>query len=824
MNALFRRGKRRKPKEPKAGLSARPQRGAGASPASEFLDRSRLVETGLFALFAVLVILIAFLGQEPKQPEFILGQPAPTRLTADFAFDYESEARARMRRNEAKAHVAPRFQRTFEPYRAFETFVERLTALFARVQIEKESGGAPAAETLPGQIQTLLQDTGYEIEPEPLLTLARIENPSMRSRLVKDALTILQELYRDGIYAERAGDGASGTVTVIQIIDEEGRAKLPDARSLQEARVALRVRINALAPDTRTASALYAIFDAGLSPNLLYSPEATQRAIQAAADQIEAPTMRYEKGDTLVEPGTVVGALEMERVRAYREAERSRRGATLFLDALFLERAVMTVILLTGVLIYLRAGMRQLAKRNQALLVTGVAIVLNLALVRLLPEIGHFGLAEDGSAARLAVPFLAPFALAPIVVAVLVGATPGVLAALVISVIHGMMRDNSMEFFLIAFLAGTLGSFISMNTRKRGNLVRSGLITGGAAAIAAGALALGGGLGVAVASQQMLVASVAGLFTGILAAGLLPIFEQVFKITTEITLLELTDYNHPLLRRMQIEAPGTYHHSLVVANLAENAAAKIGARPLLCRVCSLFHDAGKLVKPDYFVENQRGGSNPHLEKNPSMSALVIKAHVKEGVELARKHRLPKVVIDVIRQHHGTSLIQYFYYEAKQRRARETPSPLPPNQSRPKIDLDSDVDETTYRYDGPKPLFKESAIIFLADSVEAASRSLRKITQPALDELIDDIIQAKIEDGQLDLCPLTFQELHQIRGSFSFTLLNMLHARIEYPKDGKQKDEAKTAGEARSAAGDGSEARDNPPGNASQPDASERADG
>ena len=157
-----------------------------------------------------------------------------------------------------------------------------------------------------------------------------------------------------------------------------------------------------------------------------------------------------------------------------------------------------------------------------------------------------------------------------------------------------------------------------------------------------------------------------GLLTGVLAVGLLPIFEQLFKITTEITLLELTDFNHPLLRRMQIEAPGTYHHSLMVANLSENAAAAIGASPLLCRVCCLFHDIGKLVKPEYFTENQRDRSNPHDEKNPSMSALVIKAHVKEGVEMARKEKLPRVITDVIRQHHGTTLIQYFYHQAQEK--------------------------------------------------------------------------------------------------------------------------------------------------------------
>jgi putative nucleotidyltransferase with HDIG domain len=309
-------------------------------------------------------------------------------------------------------------------------------------------------------------------------------------------------------------------------------------------------------------------------------------------------------------------------------------------------------------------------------------------------------------------------------------------------------------------------------------------MAGAAAAITGALLGLITGLSIGLVGQQALIALIVGVLSGVLAVGLLPIFEQIFKITTEITLLELTDFNHPLLRRMQMEAPGTYHHSLMVANLSENAAAAIGASPLLCRVCCLFHDIGKLVKPEYFVENQKDGINPHKAKNPSMSALVIKAHVKEGVEIARKHKLPRVIMHVIRQHHGTGLIQFFYHQAQQEQNKQTKLPFPDKPSKSKES--KKVDESTYRYDGPRPAFKESAIIFFADSVEAASRSLKKVTQPAIEELIDSIFKSRIEDGQLDECPLTFKELHDIRSSFTYTLLNMLHSRVEYPKEINEK--------------------------------------
>jgi putative nucleotidyltransferase with HDIG domain len=272
--------------------------------------------------------------------------------------------------------------------------------------------------------------------------------------------------------------------------------------------------------------------------------------------------------------------------------------------------------------------------------------------------------------------------------------------------------------------------------------------------------------------------------------GSLTVLEGLFKRTTDITLLELTDFNHPMLRLMQMEAPGTYHHSLVVAQLAENAANAIGANPLIARVCALFHDIGKTKKPEYFTENQRDRLNPHDENNPSLSALIIKAHVKDGVDLALKHKLPRMVVDVIQQHHGTTLIRYFFQRAlSEKRASSTGQT---NLAIPRSGENRDslsgtapgLDpvrpcESTYRYDGPRPQFKESAIIHLADAVEAASRSMRKITPQHLGELIDQVFHERIEDGQLDEAPVTFEELSKIKSSFTFTLLNMLHSRVGY---------------------------------------------
>ncbi|MEI6053695.1 MAG: HDIG domain-containing metalloprotein, partial [Opitutaceae bacterium] len=246
------------------------------------------------------------------------------------------------------------------------------------------------------------------------------------------------------------------------------------------------------------------------------------------------------------------------------------------------------------------------------------------------------------------------------------------------------------------------------------------------------------------------------------------------KYYPELAELELTDYNHPLLRRMQLEAPGTYHHSLVVAQLAENASNAIGANPLLARVCALFHDIGKTAHLSYFTENQRDRQNPHDEHSPVESAQIIKRHVADGVELALRHGLPRSVIDVIRQHHGTTLVRYFYEQALSH-----PRSLQPNPSSSLPEAHS-ISDAAFRYEGPRPQFKESAVISLADGVEAASRSLRAADAGQLTALIEKIVIERIADKQLDEAPLTFEDIARIKNSFQFTLLNMLHARVAYP--------------------------------------------
>jgi putative nucleotidyltransferase with HDIG domain len=240
----------------------------------------------------------------------------------------------------------------------------------------------------------------------------------------------------------------------------------------------------------------------------------------------------------------------------------------------------------------------------------------------------------------------------------------------------------------------------------------------------------------------------------------------------------MADLNHPLLKRLSLEAPGTYHHSLAVANLAEAAAEKVNANPTICRVIAYFHDIGKLVKPDYFSENMHTGVNPHDDLTPTMSALIIISHVKEGIDLALKHKLNPRILEAIREHHGTSLVSYFYQRAlNQQKDAELGGKILNLRA---VDVPQ-VSEANFRYPGPRPRTKETAILCLADAVESASRSLERPTPQRIEDLVNRIIEERLLDHQLDDAPVTLAELKKIGESFRFSLQSMLHLRVPYPR-------------------------------------------
>jgi len=416
-------------------------------------------------------------------------------------------------------------------------------------------------------------------------------------------------------------------------------------------------------------------------------------------------------------------------------------------------------------------------------------LLLFLSLILLQLGIGSIllGQADAGNLDARFLPLLVPYALAPLTLSVLLGAQTGFWAALSAALWWTILRGESDPASLLLALTGGMAAVLStLRVRRRSRLLRAGFYSGLSVCLLALAIGLIGpilwqSLGATDWWKVALECAAAvgtGILTAVIVSGSLPLLEQLFRITTEISWLEMADLNHPLLRRLSLEAPGTYHHSLAMANLAEACAENVGANATLCRVGCYFHDIGKLAKPEYFTENVPAGENPHDELTPTMSALVILSHVKDGVDLALRHKLNGRLVDLIRQHHGTTLVEYFYQRAcrQERDARAGGSLL---KIRPE-DIPK-VNEESYRYPGPKPQTIEAVILSMSDGAESASRSLERPTPQRLDDLVHDILQERIEEGQYDEAPVTLCQLHTIADSLIASLSSMHHARIAYRK-------------------------------------------
>ena len=748
-------------------------------------EKSRVVAAMLFAGFAALVILVCFVGLSPGGPQILLNQEARTRIVAEFPFSYESHFLTERLIQQRRKRIPPVYQLKFDYFNRFQEYINRLrTNLDKFHDNTKEISANDRDLALQKFVTEIAQDSPHYLNSEDLSILLDNLDSEQRDRLLEEGLMLLHNITREGIYdAEHSNIKAqTGTLSFFNIHQQSGKITQVDVQSEENALRSLRINLSALDISREVSVGLFRILRNGIAPNLIYDEAKSEERVQQMLAGVKPVLVTVEEGQSIIEPGTRVTQLYIEQLKVYRRRLKEETQSGIGLDSLFWERVVLTLVVLLSASLYIKVGGRKLQPGNRQLALVGLVILLNIAIIRIILELGELNLAGRDNTALIAIlPYLAPVALGPLIVAILTGVGPGVFVALLISLFNAMMQGNSIPVLLVSFLSALVGIHFCRNIQVRVRVVKAGALAGLVMGVSAFALGLQAELDFAIIAQQMAAGLMAGALTGIAVVGILPIMEKLFNYSTDITLLELTDFNHPLLRNMQVTAPGSYHHSLMVANLAENAAADIGANPLICRVCSLFHDIGKTVKPEYFSENQFEIVNPHLEKNPSMSALIIKSHVKEGVRLAKANKLPQLIIDVIRQHHGSTLIQYFFYEALRREKGSTSSIFP---DAPRVKIDK-VNESTYRYDGPKPLFKERAIIFFADSIEAASRCLRKITPQSLDELIERIFQERLDDDQLSDCPLTLHEIASIKKSFSFTTLNMLHGRVEYPKKESQ---------------------------------------
>jgi cyclic-di-AMP phosphodiesterase PgpH len=519
--------------------------------------------------------------------------------------------------------------------------------------------------------------------------------------------------------------------------------------------------------DAATLNALYELIAALLEPNVTINDTVTDQRRAAAAAEVLPIKGKVIRDTEIVRKHQEVTSDVVQKLRALQAAMASasslgERRRVLAGNAGRLSLALLPLLFLA---FYVRRSHRAMADNVRHAGALVAVILLQVALFRagmlVLPR-----LFESGTEFALLVPqYLIPVAVGSMLATILFGLEIGFAVTLYVAIFAGIVQGFDLAMFLFALLGGMVAGFATRGIRYRWDFFRSIPPMLAMYALLVGLWQLAGGRGFFLVAmlQNMGLATAGAALSTFLAMMAATVFENAFDVTTNMTLVELSDMNNPVLKRLSIEAAGTYNHSVLVANLAESAALRIGANALLARVASYYHDIGKLAKADYFIENATiADRNRHSRLSPSMSALVISSHVRDGVELARKHHLPRAVRDAILQHHGNSTVSFFYEKALEQ------------------DPHKQVQEEDFRYPGPRPQTRENAVIMLADSVEAASRSLATSSPRLLRELVRKIIRDKFFAAQLDQCDLTLRDLDEIVEGFMPVLQGIFHVRIEYP--------------------------------------------
>jgi putative nucleotidyltransferase with HDIG domain len=765
------------------GLSAR--RGEPPSPGTsgfrDFLDQNRLVGGLIFVVTVAAIVVISSAGMRVLDVPVLPNQIAPVRIVAGIPFTYVSTSRTQSDREQRLSRLPPIYRLDMAPLERFDTAARELLGKLAAFEASHPNPSElffDRRKALTALADDFNSRGPYQTNADDLAALLTAGDAAARAALFENGFAALRQIYSEGVH-DAAGSGSPDAVEMFEVERPSGGVASRSVQSMEDSLTFLRVSMSAEGVPKEAAQALFRLFRDGVQSNLVFDRAAAAAREAEVVARLKPVTVNVLPGKTIVDAGDRVTEDQYEMAMAYRRAVLEGGAAELNDGLELFGRVLLVLAMVLAAIIYIRLEDPETLASNVRLGLLALVVIFNLALVRAVYSVGgaEFFLRDPTWASAL--PYVAPTALAPIIVAILIDAGSAIFMALLISIFTGVIYGNRLDLLVLTFLASMVAIYGCREARRRGRVVRAAAM--GGLTVAAFAVMIG------VAQQtpyetllwQMGAGLVTGILTGVGVVGLLPVLESLFKRTTDITLLELTDFNHPLLRRMQLEAPGTYHHSLVVAQLSENACNAIGANPLLARACALFHDIGKSANPAYFTENQRDGGNPHNEKDPVVSAAIIRQHVTDGVDLAARHNLPRAVVDVIRQHHGTTLVKYFYDRALALSVSPFPGVEPPK-----------VPDGPFRYEGPKPQFKESAVVSLADGVEAVTRSVRTITAEKLGALIERMIGERVADGQLDEAPLTFEDLAKIRNSFTFTLLNMLHSRVAYTAVGEAPTEAK----------------------------------
>lgn len=516
--------------------------------------------------------------------------------------------------------------------------------------------------------------------------------------------------------------------------------------------------------DRNGASVTYKIAIMHLAPNVTWNSAATSQAIAAAVDAVPRTLGFVQENERVVSKHERITPETKQRLESLARVK-ADRGSDATSPAQFLGTMlhVSSILALYG--IYLVLFRKRIVANSRRIALIAFLILLE----------GLFAYLTREFDTTSPIEYLILVPVASMLLTIMFDSRVGFYGTVIIAFIVAGIRGSDYTIALASLCAGALAVYSVRDMKIRTQIFRSlGFIFLGYGVVIV-ALGLERSAPMNLVGEQLLYGLINAVVSPVLTYGLLIFLEKVFRVTTDLTLMELAHFNHPLLRMLAEQAPGTYQHSMQMAGLAETAAAAVGANTTLARVGAYFHDVGKIVKPTYFVENQKGTRNRHDKLTPRMSSLIIAAHVKDGMALAREHGLPEEIVEFIPMHHGTTRIDFFYRKALQLAQDST--------DETKLD---EIKESDYRYPGPRPQSKETAIMMLADAAEAAVRTIDDPTPQRIEQAIDELVKKRFEEGELDECPLTLKDLTKIKAAFLSVFIGVYHTRVKYPGPEKKR--------------------------------------
>lgn len=709
-----------------------------------------------------------------------LGNQVSSDLKTPVSIEVVDEDKSREARVKSEATVLPVFD--FDPG-STEAVTDRVYRAFERMRVQLAASGI--SKVTPERAKGFLS---HKREFQELLDVPSIPNPVFEWLTVKRfdvalenaTISLLEEISGNRVVENLdAIRHESRSEVRIRLASSDSSLReftipVTDVLDVEQARARLQTTATVHYRPGNEDRLLRRFAQILVVPNMKLNNREWNQRKKRAYESVPDVKVQLRRNQIAIPAGTRIEPVHLRILEAIESTREGRKSPfqNLMLAGLF----VSMIMVFTSFL--RRFTLNRVVASNKDLWAMGFITVIVIVLTKLTAFLSDSGLAESLTSyvPRAAFLFLAPIAAGPMLVGLVIASGEVVwIYSVFQAIVLSFQSDSAFSFVIVTIASGLAGARGVFNCKKRNDIYFAGLRAGGVAAAGAIFLTMTADGYLPGRTMDLLWIGLFGLVSGLLSSTvtfmLIPFIETVFTYTTDVRLLELGNLNHPLLKDMIVRAPGTYHHSLVVGSMVEAAAEEIGANPLLAKVSSYYHDIGKTEHAAYFIENQRPGQNPHDHLSPYMSKTILVAHVKDGVELALEHKLGKPIQDVILQHHGTTLISFFFNRAKERfEASEG--------NAPSVD---EMPEEEFRYPGPKPQFREAALCMLADSIEAAARSLDEPTPARLQNIVKNIIQRKFMDGQLEECNLTLRDLSIIEEAFNRILLGIYHQRIDYPR-------------------------------------------